>query len=77
MARPATATSRPQFGSPPCTAVFTSGEFAIARAVVFASSSVLAPVTLMVISLVAPSPPRTMSIASGSHTSFRAATSNG
>ena len=29
-ARPATAMRRPQFGSPPCTAVFTSGEFAIA-----------------------------------------------
>ena len=38
-ARPATATSRPQFGSAPWTAVFTSGELAIARAARLASSS--------------------------------------
>ena len=77
VARPATATSRPQFGSPPCTAVFTSGELAIARAVVFASSSVCAPVTRIVMSLVAPSPPRTIAMASGSQTGFSAATSVG
>ena len=41
--RPATAMRRPQFGSPPCTAVLTSGELAIARAVRRASSSDAAP----------------------------------
>jgi hypothetical protein len=34
--RPAAATRRPQFGSPPCTAVFTSSELAMVRAARFA-----------------------------------------
>ena len=73
-ARPATATSRPQFGSPPCTAVFTSGELAIARAVCLASVVVRAPVTVTVTSLVAPSPPVTTASANSRHTVWSAST---
>src|SRR4051812_31248461 len=76
-ARPATATRRPQFGSAPWTAVFTSGELAIARAAVLASASDRAPVTSTVTSFVAPSPPRTIPSASGSHTCRSASTSTG
>src|SRR5678815_5217316 len=64
-ARPITATRRPQFGSAPWIAVFTSGEFATARAACFASASVRPPRTSMVTNLVAPSPPRTMPMANG------------
>ena len=59
----------PSSGSAPWIAVFTSGELAIARAACsrFGVES-RAPVTSTVTSLVAPSPPRTMPIASGSQT---------
>ena len=67
-ARPAAATMRPQLGSAPCTAVFTSGEFAIVRATWRASSLVRASQTVTAISLVAPSPPRTMPSASSRET---------
>ena len=53
-ARPATATRRPQFGSPPCTAVLTSGELAIARAACLASVVAAAAGHWTVTSLVAP-----------------------
>ena len=58
-------------------AVFTSGEFAIARAARFASRSDAAPTTSMVTSFVAPSPPRTMPIASGSQTRRSASVNTG
>ena len=44
--RPTAARMRPQFGSPPCSAVFTSGEVATACAASFASRSRLAPLDL-------------------------------
>ena len=62
-ARPAAAMSRPQFGSPPWMAVLTSGELAIVFAACRASAVEAAPVTVTVTSLVAPSPPRTISSA--------------
>ena len=43
--RPAAATRRPQFGSPPCTAVLTSRELAMVRAARSACAHSLAPVT--------------------------------
>src|SRR6185436_10489919 len=61
--RPAAATMRPQLGSAPCTAVFTSGELAMVLATRMASAAVRASLTAIVISLVAPSPPRTMPMA--------------
>ena len=66
--RPAAAISRPQLGSPPWIAVLTSGELAIMRAAVQASSGEPAPLTVIATSLVAPSPPRTMPSASSSAT---------
>src|SRR4051812_26669676 len=63
-ARPATASSRPQLGSPPWIAVFTSSDVAIAFAVVRASRTDAAPETVTFTSFVAPSPPRTMPSAS-------------
>ena len=42
--RPAAATSRPQLGSPPCMAVFTSSEFAIVRAARSACAHSRAPI---------------------------------
>src|SRR5580693_10423679 len=63
-ARPAAAIRRPQLGSPPWIAVFTSGELAIALAARRASDADAAPVTVTVTSLVAPSPPRTIPSAS-------------
>ena len=76
-ARPATATMRPQFGSPPWTAVLTSGELAMARAARRASASLSAPVTLTETSLVAPSPPLTTASASSWQTAWRASTNAG
>src|SRR6185369_1288449 len=66
--RPAAATMRPQLGSAPCTAVFTSGELAIVRATFRASSRDCASRTFTASSFVAPSPPRTMPIASSRDT---------
>ena len=59
---------RPQFGSDPATAVFTSGELAMARAMRTAASSLGAPVTWMVMSFFAPSPSRAIMRASVSMT---------
>src|SRR4051794_37643472 len=59
-ARPAAQIRRPQFGSPPWIAVFTSSEFAMTLAALRASALDAAPVTLTVTSFVAPSPPRTI-----------------
>ena len=60
---------RPQFGSEPATAVFTSGEFAMLRAIFTAAASLGAPETWMVISFFAPSPSRAIMRASVSITS--------
>ena len=54
---------RPQFGSPPCSAAFTSGELAIARAARVTTSSEPPRTTTRPIRL-EPSPSRTMSSAS-------------
>ena len=56
-------------------AVFTRGELAIAFAQRRASSADAAPVTFTVTSFVAPSPPRTMPMASGRQTA-RTASAN-
>src|ERR1017187_1379002 len=61
--------SRPQFGSDPAMAVFTSGEFAIARAMATAAPLVSAPATSMVTNFLAPSPSRAMARASAAMTS--------
>ena len=58
-------------------AVLTSGELAIVRAASHASSCDAAPVTLTVTSLVAPSPPRTISRARCSDTARRPASNAG
>ena len=50
--------TRPQFGSAPCTAVLTSGEFTIALATRRAWASSRAPSTRTSMSVVAPSPSR-------------------
>src|SRR5262249_7682921 len=76
-ARPATASSRPQLGSPPWIAVFTRSEVAIAFAAFRASADEAAPETVTVTSLVAPSPPRTMPSASSRHTAYSAFTNCG
>ena len=47
---------RPQLGSLPCIAVFTSGLSAIARAIFRASDSLFAPSTIIRTTFVAPSP---------------------
>ena len=61
---PAACAIRPQLESRPKRAVFTSGEFAIARATRSASSSSFAPVTAARPTRVAPSPSATISRAS-------------
>ena len=70
---PMAAAMRPQFASRPQTAVFTSGEFATARAARSASVSLAAPVTCTVTRRVAPSPSAAIMRASVSHTSTSAA----
>ena len=57
-------TMRPQFGSPPWTAVFTSGELTIFLAVIFASFADESRRTVHSMSFVAPSDCATMSRAS-------------
>src|SRR5258706_6268085 len=57
-AAPIACTTRPQFGSPPKSAVLTSAEFATERATRSASRSLRAPRTATVASLVTPSPSR-------------------
>src|SRR5690348_4980731 len=57
-ALPAAHRIRPQFGSEPATAVLTSGELAIVRAILTAASLLGAPVTVIVINFFAPSPSR-------------------
>src|SRR5581483_11101290 len=69
---PAAIRIRPTFGSHPKKAVLTRGELAICRAHRSASEGDLAPTTLTVTSLVAPSPSRTSSVASAEHTLARA-----
>src|SRR3990172_6765693 len=58
--RPTAARIRPQLGSMPWAAVFTSGEVVIASPARRASSSLAAPMTVTAITLVAPSPSRTI-----------------
>ena len=55
-ALPTAMTTRPQFGSSPAIAVFTSGELAMESAILRAASGVSAPVTWTVTNFVAPSP---------------------
>ena len=63
--RPAAARMRPQLGSPPCSAVFTSGDSATVRAMRSASSlAARAPSTRTSAMRVAPSPSRTIISAS-------------
>ena len=62
-AAPTACAIRPQFGSPPCSAAFTSGEFATARAARATTSSEPPRTTTRPIRL-EPSPSRTMSSAS-------------
>ena len=65
--------TRPQFGSPPCTAVFTSGELTIALATRLACASSRAESTCTSISEWAPSPSRAICLVRSSATSYRAA----
>ncbi len=64
----------PQLASLPKAAVLQSGDFAIALAILFASSFVLVPETLTVMSLVAPSPSAASILASRIHTALSAST---
>ena len=57
-ALPAAQSIRPQFGSDPAIAVFTSGELAMLRAIRAAPSSSAVPVTVIVTNFLAPSPSR-------------------
>ena len=68
-ALPAAERMRPQFGSLPATAVLTSGELAIERAIRAAPSWLGAPATRIVMNLPAPSPSRAICCASDSITS--------
>jgi hypothetical protein len=63
---------RPQFGSDPAIAVFTSGELAMVRAIRSAAFSLLAPSTSIVINLRAPSPSAAICFARDSRTLVRA-----
>ncbi len=67
--------TRPQFGSAPCTAVFTSGELTIVLATRFAWASSRAPVTVTSISVWAPSPSRAICFVRSRHTDCIAASS--
>ena len=71
-ALPTAMTIRPQLASSPATAVFTSGELAIAIAIRCADLPVTAPVTSMRISFCAPSPSRTTCSARSCSTSSSA-----
>ena len=71
--RPAAAKMRPQLGSPPAKAVFTSGEVAIVSAMRFAAASVFAPRTSISMTRCAPSPSATICSASERQTSSSAA----
>ena len=53
----------PQLGSSPAIAVFTSGELAIEKAIVFASNSVFVSLIFIVINFEAPSPSATILLA--------------
>ena len=76
-ALPAAERIRPQFGSEPAMAVFTSGELAMARAIRAALSPSAAPAIAMVTNFLAPSPSRAICCASDSMTSVMAASSMG
>ena len=65
---------RPQFASRPNSAVFTSGEVAIRRAIARASASLAAPVTAISATSVAPSPSATICAASSLQTRRSAST---
>ncbi len=69
---PAAVSSLPQFASFPNAAVLHKGDFAIVRAIRWASSSVLAPFTRIVNSFVAPSPSPASILASVTQTSSSA-----
>src|SRR5262249_12827448 len=69
---PTAAITRPQLGSHPYTAVFTKGELTTHLATRFACGSLLARLTSTVISLVAPSPPRAISLVKYSQTANKA-----
>src|SRR5277367_1356426 len=70
--RPAAARMRPQLGSAPAIAVFTSGEFAMVSAICFAARSLGAPRTSISITCRAPSPSSTICRASDRQTSSSA-----
>src|SRR5258706_337819 len=72
-ARPAAAKTRPQLGSAPANAVFTSGEVATVSAMRRAAASLCAPRTSISITRCAPSPSATICSASEWHTSSSAA----
>ena len=69
---PTAMATRPQFGSAPCTAVFTSGEFTMAFATVFACPASRAPSTVTSMSVSAPSPSRAICFVRLSSTSWSA-----
>ena len=70
---PTAIATRPQFGSAPCTAVFTSGELTMALATRLAWVSSAAPSTTTSIRVVAPSPSRATCRVSESATACSAA----
>src|SRR4029077_15327481 len=70
-AEPAAASTRPQLASRPNSAVFTSGEVAIRRAIAFASRSLAAPLTLISAVNVVPSPSATIWPARSAQTARR------
>ena len=69
---PTAMATRPQFGSAPCTAVFTSGELTIDLATRLACSVSRARSTVTSISVSAPSPSRATCFVNDSATSWRA-----
>ena len=69
---PTAIATRPQLGSAPCTAVFTSGEFTIALATVLACSAFAASSTRTSMSVSAPSPSRAIFFVSSRSTDSRA-----
>ncbi|SKY78730.1 Uncharacterised protein [Mycobacteroides abscessus subsp. abscessus] len=73
---PVAASTRPQFGSDPKSAVLTRLSRAMVRATAMASSSVAAPVTVMTMRLVTPSASAISCAARSSHTDSTAASSS-
>src|ERR1700712_4088280 len=71
-ALPTAITTQPQLASSPAIAVFTSGEFAIDIAILRADALVLAPSTMISISLRAPSPSRATCSARSASTALKA-----